>query len=411
MHSLKFIHTGDLHLDSPFRGLASQVPAELHRQIQLSTYQAFERIVDLAIQQKVDFMLIVGDIFDRDYHSVKAEDFFIRQCQRLADQNIPVYLSYGNHDYQNVATDQVLLPDNVHVFGNEVETKTLTLKDGRQVKIAGFSYSRKWIQQGMVDEYPIGQNADFCIGMLHGQVANGHDDNYAPFKVDQLLSRHYDYWALGHIHKHQILNEQPPVVYCGNPQGRHINEAGSHGCYLVEEDNEKLIPHFVSTAVINWETLGIDVDAQDNDERHLRVKVINAAENLAEQQDQNLTMINVNLHVKDGDTADVDTDQLLEQLQVAQSHTHPLTWWPAHCQLDGQSALPELTDTDRPYWESAAKEIFSHHGLAELVDGDKNLNADYIRDYLDSPELMKQLQQAATKLLGRGHGQDEDSGN
>ncbi|WP_367342243.1 exonuclease SbcCD subunit D [Limosilactobacillus sp.] len=408
---MKFIHTGDLHLDSPFRGLASQVPAGLHQQIQLSTYQAFAQIIDLAIRQRVDFVLIVGDIFDRDRHSVKAEDFFIRQCQRLADQNIPAYLSYGNHDYQNVASDQMLLPDNVHVFGNEVETKTLTLKDGRQVKIAGFSYGRKWIQENMVDEYPLGQNADFCIGMLHGQVANGHDDNYAPFKVEQLLSRHYDYWALGHIHKHQILNEQPPVVYCGNPQGRHINESGSHGCYLVEENNEKLVPRFVSTDVIKWATLDVDVNGEAQNERTLRAKVMNLAEEFAEQQQEKLTMLNISLHVKDGDTANVDIDKLLEQLQAAQSHANPLTWWPAHAQVDGQRAMPTLTEADRPYWDSAAKEVFSQQGLAALVDDDKNLSADYIRHYLNSPDLMKQFQQTATELLGRGQNEDEDSGD
>lgn len=408
---MKFIHTGDLHLDSPFRGLASQVPAKLHQKIQLSTYQAFERIIDLAIQEKVDFMLIVGDIFDRDHHSVKAEDFFVRQCQRLAGQQIPVYLSYGNHDYQNVADDQMPLPENVHVFGNEVETKTLTLHDGRQVKIAGFSYARQWIQQGMVEEYPIGQNADFCIGMLHGQLANGHNDNYAPFTVNQLLSRHYDYWALGHIHAHQVLNSDPAIVYCGNPQGRHINETGPHGCYLVDEEYGHLVPHFEPVAVINWADLDLNLDAQSQDERTLRAKVVNAATQLAEQDDQELTMINLRLHLADNSTTTLDTDKLLTQLQTAQSHANPLAWWPVHCQVDGQSAMPVLTAADRPYWEKAAKEVFSPDSLKDLVDADKNLSADYIHDYLASPGLIKQIQHDATDLLGRGNDQDEDSGN
>lgn len=406
---MKFIHTGDLHLDSPFRGLANQVPAAIHKQIQLSTYQAFARIVDLAIRQKVDFMLIVGDIFDRDRHSVKAEDFFAQQCQRLDDHNIPVYLSYGNHDYQNVDGDTMILPDNVHIFGNQVETKTMTLDDGRQVKIAGFSYPRQWIQEDMVSEYPLGQNADFCIGMLHGQLANGHDDNYAPFKLDQLLNRHYDYWALGHIHKHQVLNEEPPVVYCGNPQGRHINEAGPHGCYLVEEENGKLVPHFQAVSVINWETLNLDVDAEQLNERSLRAQVMTAADQLASADDQELTMINVNLHLPG--SATVDQSKLLEQLQASQSHANSISWWPVHCQLTGETPLPTLTDADQAYWQAAAKEIFSQDELAQLVDSDKNFNADYIHDYLSQPDLIGQLQHAATELLGRGQDVDENSGD
>lgn len=405
---MKFIHTGDLHLDSPFRGLANQSPAAVYQQIQQSTYQAFARIVDLAIDENVDFMLIVGDIFDRDHHSVKAADFFTQQCRRLAVKAIPVYLSYGNHDYQNVADDTLLLPENVHVFANQVETKTLILADQRQVKITGFSYGRKWIQQEKVSEYPLRGNADFWIGMLHGQVKSGHADNYAPFTVDQLLSRHYDYWALGHIHHHQQLNDQPPIVYCGNPQGRHINEAGPHGCYLVEEEGRQLVPRFRAVSVINWENLDVMITA-DDDQRSLRTKVVNAAEQLAAKRPQRLIMVNIRLHLSATTDLGLDSTDFLEQLQAGQSHAPNLIWWPASCELVGSTVLPQLTDADRQYWQAAANQVFQPKTLQDLVINDKNLSADYLRDQLADPDFIKELRQTATTLLGRRQSGDENS--
>ena len=136
---MKFIHTADLHLDSPFLGL-QHTPAKIKKDIMQSTFAAFKKIVSNAISTHIDFIVIAGDIYDRDSHSVQAENFFIQQCELLQKNSIDVYLSYGNHDYQIVNYDKSLLPNNVHVFGNQVETKTFTTTDGTKVAITGFSY-------------------------------------------------------------------------------------------------------------------------------------------------------------------------------------------------------------------------------------------------------------------------------
>lgn len=122
---MKFVHSADLHLDSPFLGL-KDVPQEFAKTIYQSTFQAFQNLVNDAIQFKVDFICISGDIFDRDQHSIAAESFFNEQCLRLEEARIPVYLSFGNHDYQKV-DNQLQFPDNVTVFDNHVETKVLEL--------------------------------------------------------------------------------------------------------------------------------------------------------------------------------------------------------------------------------------------------------------------------------------------
>lgn len=112
---MKFIHTADLHLASPFQGL-TDIPHQLWQRVHAATFAAFKKIVTAAIDEDVDFMLIVGDVFDREQKSIAAIDFFVAQLQRLAAAGIPVFLSYGNHDFNTGTDQQIDLPANVRVF-------------------------------------------------------------------------------------------------------------------------------------------------------------------------------------------------------------------------------------------------------------------------------------------------------
>ena len=97
MDSLKFIHTADLHLDSPFTGLGS-VNAELARAAQNAAFEAFEGLVDRAVREEVDFFLVAGDIYDSADRSLRAQLRFCRALQRLAERGIPSFVVHGNHD-------------------------------------------------------------------------------------------------------------------------------------------------------------------------------------------------------------------------------------------------------------------------------------------------------------------------
>lgn len=251
---MKFIHAADLHLDSPFLGLTG-LPTQLAAQVRQSTFAAATKIFDRALAEHVDFVLLAGDLFDRAEQSVAAQAYLFDQFRRLAAAQIPVVISFGNHDY---ATDQhqlVAYPANVTVFGPDVTTTTLTLKSGETVAISGFSYPQRWVSDDVVAAYPPHAATDWHLGMLHGAVATGGtNDHYAPFTLDDLRQKHYDYWALGHIHHHRLLAENPPIVYAGNPQGRAINETGAKGAYLVTSQGHELVPEFFETAVLAWET-------------------------------------------------------------------------------------------------------------------------------------------------------------
>lgn len=394
---MKFIHTADLHLDSPFRGL-DEMPTSIWKRVHQSTFTAFERIVDDAISQQVDFVLIVGDVYDRDHHSAEAEDFFVRQCQRLAKQNIPVYLSYGNHDYQTVTAQLSSFPSNVHVFSNQVETKKLTLTDKQTVAITGFSYGQRWLSEDQVSNFPQKGNDNWQIGMLHGAIAqnNPTQDHYAPFNLDELLQKNYDYWALGHIHKHQVLNEEPPIVYPGDPQGRHKNEDGNHGYYLVQSNSNELVVDFKSVAPIEWCELDVQLDHDQTADL-----LIADLENQVNAEEQ-FKMIAFNVHLSDQVNGLVKqllaNGTILERLQEKLSENGNPQWWPYQINLVEDVTLPKMTDLDQKYWKQAAEETFSQSAVVELAG--KLTKYDFIAEQLSAPSLIDQLRYEASQDLG-----------
>lgn len=258
---VRFIHGADLHLDSPFIGLKT-LPDFLWEKIYQSTFMALTNLVNHAIEKQVDFVLLAGDIYDSDDRSVKAQAFLKKEMERLNQAEIPVFICHGNHDYIENSGLHLKMPENVELFNQAVETKWLTTKVGERVAISSFSYNSRWITKRMIAEYPKKyESADFHIGMLHGfseglETAHGH---YAPFTVNELKNKGYDYWALGHIHTRQVLETQPPILYAGNTQGRSSKEMGIKGCELVNLTLSDASIETLETQVIQWETLEISL--------------------------------------------------------------------------------------------------------------------------------------------------------
>ncbi|MDE5414959.1 metallophosphoesterase family protein [Alkalihalobacterium chitinilyticum] len=268
MKQLRFIHTADLHLDSPFKGLV-HLPEPLLNQIYQSSFDSFRKIIDIAIQHQVDFILISGDLYDLDQRSLKAQLFLRKEFARLAEENIPVYIIHGNHDHLKGNWVSVNWTNNVHFFSSELECKRFVSSNGTSAHIYGFSYQEREIYERKIDHYKKIEGADFHIGMLHGQEHSitGHNP-YAPFHTKELEEKDFNYWALGHIH--QRIQLKPTIFYPGNIQGRHKKETGKKGCLLVEidETNEVLV-EFHETAPLLWETLEISINNIQTHEQFL----------------------------------------------------------------------------------------------------------------------------------------------
>lgn len=261
LEKIKFIHCADLHLDSPFRGLQG-IPERMFREIKESTFHALENLTEQAIKLQVDFVLMVGDLFDQEEQSLKAHMALKKSFEKLQEHDIQVYVSFGNHDYLNGQTFSPDYPDNVHVFQSEtVEAIDYWKKNTLLAKIYGFSYENREVLTSKTAAYKKTADPVYHIATLHGaygrEEETGHK-NYAPFQLSELKNAGFDYWALGHIHKRDILSENPPIVYPGNTQGRSAKETGEKGCYLVTLENNEAAFTFLPLQHIRFEKLSID---------------------------------------------------------------------------------------------------------------------------------------------------------
>lgn len=268
--SMKFIHTADLHLDSPLRGLSSYADAPAER-LRTATRDAFHNLVSHAIDEQVDLMVIAGDVYDGDWKDFNTGLFFIRQMGRLRQAGIPVYLLYGNHDAESEMTRSLELPDNVHVFSSrKAETYRI---DDKKVALHGRSFKVAATTENLLPSYPSPVPGWLNIGVLHtaleGNVAHAA---YAPCSMAELQAKGYQYWALGHVHEHWMQRGNVTIAYPGNLQGRHIREQGARGALLVTaEDAEVTDVERLEVDVLRWYELEIDISAAEDRRAAIRL--------------------------------------------------------------------------------------------------------------------------------------------
>ena len=255
---MKFIHTADIHLDSPLRGLSSYPDAPAER-LRTATRDAFQNLVNIAIDEAVDFMVIAGDVYDGDWKDYNTGLFFIRQMGRLRQAGIPVYLLYGNHDADSEMTKGLELPDNVHVFSSR-KADTFRI-DALKVALNGRSFKVVATTDNLVPSYPDPVSGWLNLGVLHTALEGKTEHaKYAPCTVAELQAKGYQYWALGHVHAQWVERGATTIAYPGNLQGRHIRETGARGALLVSaEDGEITEIESLEVDVLRWYALEVDV--------------------------------------------------------------------------------------------------------------------------------------------------------
>jgi exonuclease SbcD len=257
----RFVHAADLHLDSPFVGLA-QVHPQLREALVSATFDSLQRLVDLCLACRAEFLLLAGDLFDGPRLSLKAQVRLRQELARLGQAGIETFIVWGNHDYLATSGQPLDWPPGVTVFPAGEVTGRAVRRDGAVLaRIFGVSHGSAAEREDLARRFPIAAPGPFSIGLLHANLdkSAGYDD-YAPCTLADLCRAGYDYWALGHIHAPGVRRvAQPAVVYAGNPQGRHINESGPRGCYLVEVDGHEVETHFREAAAISWEAHEVEV--------------------------------------------------------------------------------------------------------------------------------------------------------
>ncbi|MDD5729157.1 MAG: DNA repair exonuclease [Victivallales bacterium] len=259
--TIKFIHCADLHLGSPFKGISSVNPA-LGAALAAATFGAFRNIVDAALGNRVDFLLIAGDVFDNADRSLRSRLFFRKQLERLASENISCFIACGNHDPLPSWSKTLELPANTTIFGADaVRTVTVECSGRKLAAVSGISFGTDRVETNLAVKFTPGDPELPAIALLHANIENSSQLNYAPAKLSDLEAAGCDYWALGHAHSFKIIKAAfPAVVYPGCPQGTSPREIGEKGCCLVELTKGQVpVISALPTAEIRYADLKIDL--------------------------------------------------------------------------------------------------------------------------------------------------------
>ncbi len=266
MSSFTFIHAADLHLDSPLTGLETYPDAPVE-QIRGATRRALDNLVDLAVSEQAAFVLLAGDIFDGPWKDFNTALFFAQRMGRLGEAGIRVFVVTGNHDATSTIGKNLSPPDNVHIFSRN-GPEILHLED-LGVKVCGQSYTKREIREDLASAYPLADGHCFNIGLLHTALTGrtGHEP-YAPTSMDILVSKGYDYWALGHVHQREIVARDPWIVFSGATQGRHIREQGPKGCTVVRVRGGQVedVAHR-DLDVLRWQLCSVDLQGCEGPEQ------------------------------------------------------------------------------------------------------------------------------------------------
>nr|WP_317282921.1 DNA repair exonuclease [uncultured Sellimonas sp.] len=231
---MKFVHTADVHLGvRPDAGKAytDRRPREI--------WESFERLLTFCEENKVDLLLIVGDLFHRQ--PLLKE---LKEVSSLFDRltHTKVVLTAGNHDYVKADSHyrKFRWGDNVYpLFSDRLEKAEFP---ELKTAVSGFSYQQKEIRNGLLASWKCKRSQENEILLLHGG-----DEKHLPFRKREVRQLGYDYTALGHIHKAD-RNCEENSLYSGALEPTDPNDTGQHGFVLGTAENGVVYTRFVPFA-------------------------------------------------------------------------------------------------------------------------------------------------------------------
>ncbi len=253
--SFRFLHAGDFHLEQPAQGL-SDAPDHLRSLLLELPYRAAERVFDAALAERVDFVVLAGDLLDVSLAGPHGPLFLNEQFARLDERGVPVYWASSRLDAPERWPHGCRLPDNVQRLVRHRQEACVFERDGQPLA---------WITIPPHDEFerprlrgvPLEREELRQIVAAHGEFAQ------------EELDPRVDYWALGGRHARETLRDLENVAhYAGTPQGRSFVEPGVHGCTLVQFS--AFAPprlSFLPTSVLIWHEESLEVDELTTRER------------------------------------------------------------------------------------------------------------------------------------------------
>ena len=274
--SIKILATADLHLGKQ----SSDVMGDY-----ASTKFTLNKITNYCIDKSVDVLLLCGDIVDYDNRFFEAYGPLQETFDSLGRHDVKVYLVAGNHDFD--VLPQIIRNGNnehVHLLGSDEKWEVREFKkNGQTIQFVGWSFSKRFVEESAMlswDSSLLDPNYQ-TIGLLHGDVGT-YNSRYGPINLDDFRHTDVSLWLLGHIHKPELLIEQPIVWYTGSPQALSAKEAGMHGPLLITiAPNQPLKIEQIGMSPVRYENISIDVTGVVSEE-DLRNRVISDLKENAE---------------------------------------------------------------------------------------------------------------------------------
>lgn len=230
---MKFIHIADIHLGAiPDAGM----PWGKDRQKEI--WDSFHHIIEVCNEEKADLLLIAGDLFHRQplIRELKEVNYYFSKLTTAQ-----VVLMAGNHDYISARSAYIDYPwdKRVHMFYQD-SLETLIFPE-INTHVYGFSYHQRDIMEPCYDSMkPLTDSLEpintlvrpISNNKIHILLAHGGDDRDIPINKKKLMDSGFDYIALGHIHKPEIINDK--IAYSGSLEPLDKNEIGERGFILGE---------------------------------------------------------------------------------------------------------------------------------------------------------------------------------
>ncbi|MGM0219331.1 metallophosphoesterase family protein [Enterococcus sp. AZ126] len=355
---MKVLHTADLHLDRSFEGLKKS-PKQIIEKLQDANHEVVTSIVDIALENQVDAVIFAGDTFHQSRTSIRTQAYFIEEMKRLDQAGIPVIMTFGNHDYYVAERYWFDFPKNMFLFQQEhVETHYFMTKNQEKVAVSAFSYEHSWINDNKLSAFPAKDPAaDIHIGIYHGDTVNNGQQNYAPFSFNEMKTKGYDYWALGHIHQPQVVSAEPLIVYPGTPQGHTKKERAVQGVAIVSIESGHATVRFEPVAKVTWQVEKYSL----SNTRSLQESLSILTELLLKEKANNKQVVLKEIKL-------TDIEQLGEEFQLAYENGELLQYL--------QTTL--LQQTNRSLF------LFNVHMMTDDLDKKMTITA--------APELLTQLE-------------------
>ena len=275
----RFVHSADLHLDTPFAAIGRVAP-EIAGRLRDASLEAFDALVGMAIDREASFVVFAGDIYDAADRGVRGQLRFLRGVERLGERGIPVFVAHGNHDPLDGWSAMRRTPANLIVFGGEA-VEARPVKRGVQLlaQVYGISYARRDVTENLALRFRRQEGPGLHVGVLHCNVGGQPDHPaYSPCSVAELARAGMDYWALGHIHQHMRLAEgRPWIVYPGSLQAGKSSEVGPRGAVLVEAAGETVERvDFIELDRVRFAQVEVDISSEE-DLHGLRTAILSRA--------------------------------------------------------------------------------------------------------------------------------------